>query len=77
LIDDGMDENPDIAAAIRYAQRRRLGPWRSPERQRALAERDKIKDQETRDMGAMARAGFSRDVAMRALAKNTEETEES
>ena len=75
LIADGMDENPDIAAAIRYAKRRRLGPWRSPERHRALAERDKIKDQETRDMGAMARAGFSRDVAMRALAKNSEDTE--
>ena len=45
------DPDPDVAAACAFARRRRLGPYR-----RAPANR-------ARELGAFARAGFSRRVA--------------
>jgi regulatory protein len=46
--------DPDLAAAQRYTQRRRLGPFRSD---------DKRESYRDRDLGAMARAGFSFEIA--------------
>ena len=58
------DDFDETAQARRYAERRRLGPWRrgapSPETRR-------------KDLAALARAGFSLDVARRALALTTDE----
>jgi regulatory protein len=48
--------DPDLAAACAFARRRRLGPFR-----RAAADH-------TRELGAFARAGFSRRVAEAVLA---------
>lgn len=57
--EDGPDrEAAEFAAACRFARRRRLGPLRDP------AERA---DRRDRDMAALARAGFSLDVARRVL----------
>ncbi len=54
------EENPDgdLAAAVNLARRRRLGPYRStgPE-----------PDRRQRDLAALARAGFSYDIARRVL----------
>lgn len=56
---DGEDgEAAEIAAACRFARRRRLGPLRDPQ------EREARRD---RDMAALARAGFSLDIARRVL----------
>lgn len=49
--------DPDFAAAIAYARRRRLGPWRGGDR---ATRRD-------RDLAALARQGFSYDVARRVI----------
>jgi regulatory protein len=46
-------ENPEHAAALALARRRRLGPFRAPERRQAM--RDK-------DMASLARAGFAWDI---------------
>ncbi|MDX6750937.1 RecX family transcriptional regulator [Geminicoccaceae bacterium 1502E] len=46
--------DPELAAALVYARKRRLGPWRRPEERAALRQRD---------MGALARAGFGSRVA--------------
>jgi regulatory protein len=53
--------DPDLAAAVAFARRHRLGPFRT----------DKPIDMETRrgrDLGALARAGFSRAIAEAVLA---------
>lgn len=56
--DDGsMADDADLAAARRFARRRRLGPWRMKDR---AAHRLK-------DMAAMGRAGFGYDVARRII----------
>ena len=56
---DGEDRrSADLAAACRFARRRRLGPLREP------AEREERRD---RDMAALARAGFSLDIARQVL----------
>jgi regulatory protein len=54
------DETPDpeLAAAIALARRRRLGPFASPAARRARRDRD---------LGVMARAGFPRAVACRVI----------
>ena len=57
LRDEGGD--PDLAAACAFARRRRLGPYR-----RVVAEGDEIR---AKELGAFARAGFSRDVAKAVL----------
>jgi regulatory protein len=48
----------DFAAAIRLARRRRLGPWRDPARRG---------DRRDRDLAALARAGFSYELASRVV----------
>jgi regulatory protein len=66
LRDDSGD--PDIAAAIAFARRRRLGPWR----------RASTVDAELRlkELGAFARAGFNRSVAEMVLDCGTPEEAE-
>lgn len=49
--------DPDLAAAIAYARRRRLGPWRGADR---ASRRD-------RDLAALARQGFAYDIALRVI----------
>lgn len=48
----------ELAAAVRYARRRRLGPWRDPDRRSGLA---------ARDLAAMVRAGFAAPLARRVI----------
>lgn len=65
---DAAESDPDMAAAVTYARRRRLGPWRAPE-VRA--------DFRQKDMAALARRGFSADIARRLLdAESPEEAED-
>lgn len=52
---DEAEEKPERAAAARLARKRRLGPYRPPEARREHRERD---------LAALARAGFSYDVAL-------------
>ncbi|MBK1695920.1 hypothetical protein CKO21_01490 [Rhodovibrio salinarum] len=47
-------DTPELAAALRYARKRRIGPYRAPEQQAANIDRD---------MAALARKGFSLDLA--------------
>lgn len=56
----------DLPAAAAYARRRKLGPYRSdPEQRREMRQKD---------LGALARRGFSQAVAMKVLnARSTEE----
>lgn len=49
------DGNPDLVAAVIYARKRRLGPWRLDAAVRA--------DKREKDLAALARQGFSPDVA--------------
>ena len=59
LDEDGPDQTvAEFAAACRFARRRRLGPMRDPDNR--ISRRD-------RDLAALARAGFSLDVARRVL----------
>ncbi len=51
----GTAENPDLLAAIRYAQRRRLGPFQRDETRR--------QERKQKDLAALARQGFSYDIA--------------
>ncbi|MCA9558512.1 MAG: RecX family transcriptional regulator, partial [Myxococcales bacterium] len=55
---DAEVEDPDLAAAARYARRRRLGPFRPAE---ARAERRE------KDLAALGRAGFSYAIARRVI----------
>ncbi len=55
----GEDANPDLTAAVAYARRRRLGPYRADPDARA-ARREK-------DMAALARQGFSPDIALKVI----------
>ena len=60
---------PDLAAAIRLARRRRLGPWRDPARRG---------DRRDRDLAALARAGFAYDLAQKVIdADDPEQLEEA
>ncbi|WP_142848097.1 RecX family transcriptional regulator [Telmatospirillum sp. J64-1] len=66
-------EEPDFAAALRFARRRGLGPWRRPDK-RDENRRDELR---LKDMAALARAGFPHGIARRiADAENPEELEE-
>ena len=49
----------DLPAAISYARRRRLGPYRTDPAERAAMRQ--------KDMGALARRGFSRTIAVKVL----------
>ncbi len=55
---DGDDDAPELAAARALVRRRRLGRYRPPASREAMAKRD---------LGVLARAGFSLEVARRAL----------
>jgi regulatory protein len=63
LPDDAAQE---LAAALIHARKRRLGPWRQDE---ALPEKLR------RELGSLARAGFSHSVAARALRLDRDEAE--
>ena len=54
---DENSANGDLQAAIRFAQRRRLGPF--AQRHSAHLQRLDARQWKQRDLGAMARAGFS------------------
>ena len=60
------DAETDLAAALAWAKRRRIGPFRA-------AEADA--DARRKELGVLARAGFDRDVALRALACPPDEAE--
>lgn len=49
---------PDLAAAIKLARKRRLGPFRLPEKRAEMR---------AKDMAALARAGFDFDTARRVI----------
>ncbi len=57
----------DLAAAISYAEKRRMGPFRLGE------EKEGQKD---KDLGALARRGFSFEIAEKVLSTDREELEE-
>lgn len=64
---DETAEEPEKAAAARLARKRRLGPYRPAETRR---------DNRERDLAALARAGFSYDVALAIIdAEGVEELE--
>jgi len=59
---------PDLAAAIAYARRRRIGPWRRA---------DERAEKRERDLAAMARQGFDYDTARRVIeAENSADLED-
>ncbi|MBT3237139.1 MAG: regulatory protein RecX [Rhodospirillaceae bacterium] len=68
-IDDAVEAlaqetpSPDLAAAIAYAKKRRLGPWRT---------REKDEDGREKELAALARSGFSYSIAR--LIVETEDT---
>jgi regulatory protein len=55
----GEEASPDLTAAVAYARRRRLGPYRMDPELRA-ARRDK-------DLASLARQGFSLDIALKVV----------
>lgn len=59
------DEDQELASALAYARRRRVGPFRI----------DAADEAKMRDLATLARAGFSRAVAERALAMDAEAAE--
>jgi regulatory protein len=59
-------EDGELASALILARKRRIGPFRKAE----AADRNK-------ELGVLARAGFPRDVALRALAMEAEDAEEA
>ena len=63
-VDAEVEGDLDLAAALAYARRRRIGPYRSRER----AER------RDRDLAALGRAGFSYDIARRVVDADDPET---
>lgn len=58
-------EAPELAAALRYARKRRIGPYRLPEAREANSQRD---------MAALARKGFSPDLCRRVVLTDDLET---
>ena len=61
------EPDAELAAALAYARRRRLGPFR--------ADPDADADARRREVGAMARAGFPQPVATQALRMGRDEAE--
>jgi regulatory protein len=61
------DAEAELAAALAFARRRRIGPFRAGEAPDA--------DRRRRELGMLARGGFSQDTARRALATDLEEAE--
>ena len=60
----------ELAAALAYARRRRLGPFR-----RELPEGAELAEVRRKEIGALARAGFPQPVAQQALRMDREEAE--
>ncbi|MCX7382626.1 MAG: RecX family transcriptional regulator [Alphaproteobacteria bacterium] len=60
------DQDTDLAAALAWAKRRRIGPFRPTETDA---------DGRRKELGVLARAGFDREVALLALACPAEEAE--
>ena len=68
-LEDDDDGDPELRAAVRLAKKRRLGPFRSP---------DVRADKRDKDLAALARAGFSYDIARTVIeAETTDELDES
>ncbi len=65
LVRTAVAEVDDAHAAIIFAKRRRLGPWRTREVENALM----------KDVAAMARGGFSSELAFRTCKLSLEEAE--
>lgn len=65
LIQAAVDEVDDAQGAVIYAKRRRLGPWRTKPVENALM----------KDVAAMARGGFSSEVAFQTCKMSLEEAE--
>jgi regulatory protein len=63
---DGNDAA--LEAAMAYARRRRLGPFG-----KTIADKDEQRKQATKDMAALARAGFSYDIAKRVMTADKDE----
>lgn len=57
------DDEAELAAAIAYVRRRRLGLWRTRT----------VENAEEKDMGSLARAGFNRQVSLAALEQSAPE----
>lgn len=64
LGDQLESEDPDLAAALTYCRKRRIGPWREE------TERAENRD---RDLAALGRRGFSFETARRALGSAPED----
>ena len=66
LVRDAVSDDPDteLAAALAFARRRRIGPFRREELDQEAA---------LRELGMMARAGYMRDTANTALRMDAEE----
>lgn len=66
LVREAVPDDPDteLAAALAFARRRRIGPFRREEPDQAAA---------LKELGTMARAGYSREVANTALRMDAEE----
>jgi regulatory protein len=60
---EDVGEHSDLAAAIHYARRRRLGPWRRQEREGARE----------RELAALGRQGFGYETARKVVEAETQE----
>lgn len=69
VVDEVSGKGGERTAAIRYARRRRLGPFRF--------DADVRKERRQRDIAAMGRSGFSYDIASRIIDAEDPETLES
>ncbi len=58
LIEENYEENNELSSAIRYVKRRRLGAFRTRKNERS----------DEKDLASLARAGYSYDIAKKALA---------
>tara|TARA_B100000315_G_scaffold210567_1_gene206908 strand:+ start:9147 stop:9740 length:594 start_codon:yes stop_codon:yes gene_type:complete len=56
------DQNPELTAAVTFARKRRIGPYRSADDRSELREKD---------LAALARAGFNYDMAQKVIDADT------
>lgn len=69
IVDEVSGAGGEIAAALRYAKRRRLGPYR--------LDLETRKERRERDLSALGRSGFSYDIASRIIEAEDPETLEA
>ncbi len=62
---DSLEGDPELAAAVKVARRKRLGPYQPTQERR--------QERKQKDLAAMARAGFSYGIARRVLDADEEE----